>query len=248
MLVNQALAVRVFAYARATEALQLAERRLHELIAYQRALRESERQRLARGLHDSLAQNLLALRLDIAALHEGTGNHHRHLHARAAAALDNVDLTLRAVRQLLGELRPAGIELGLQAAVEIEVRKFRRANGIECALEGNIPDDPELPETVVLTACRVLQESLDNVARHARARRVVVRLACTDACLSMTVTDDGVGFDPEAPSMTGHYGLFDLQERVRGAGGRLEVCSPPAGGTETRLSLPLAPPPGPTIV
>lgn len=248
MLVNQALAVRIFAYTRATEALHHSERRLHELLAHQFAIRETERQRLALVLHDSLAQNLLALRCDIAALHRETGRRYHRLHERVGAALDNLDLTLCSVKHLLGELRPTGIELGVQAAIEIEVRKFRRASGIACVVEGCIPDEPALPEAAVLTVCRVLQESLNNVLRHSMAKQVIVSFASTGGRLLMSVTDNGIGFEPEAPREPGCYGLAGLQERAAAAGGTLDIRSSPDGGTEIRVSLPLSGPPGPAIV
>lgn len=248
MLVNQALAVRVFAYARATEALRDAECRLHELIAHQVAAREAERKRLARELEDSLAQNLLAIRLDVAALHQGTALHNPALRKRVGLALDNLDLTLRSVKHLLGELQPVGIELGLQAAVEIEVRKFKRLTGIDCDLDGSVQDEPALAEATVLTVCRVLQESLNNVSRHSLASRVAVSLGRTRDRIAMEVADNGIGFDVEAPRPVGCQGLFALQERVRAAGGTLEVHSIPTQGTTIRLSLSLANPIGPAIV
>ncbi|MEH6436516.1 sensor histidine kinase [Massilia sp. DD77] len=240
MLVNQALVERIFAYERATEALRLTEQKLHDLIAHQLAAREAERKRLSRELHDSLAQNLLALRMDISTLLQHTGERHQRLHDRAGAALDNVDASLRAVKQLLGELQPTGLELGLQATLELEVRKFTRASGIACTLEGGAElGELVLAESTVLTVYRVLQECLNNVFRHSLASRVGVRLGVAGGMLEMAVSDNGIGFDTEAPAKSSSYGLLDLRERVAAGAGSLRVTSARTHGTDVLLRLPL---------
>ncbi|MFC5461373.1 sensor histidine kinase [Massilia niabensis] len=242
MLVNQALIEKILALQQAEEALRASEQKLHELLAHQLATREDERKRISQELHNSLGQNLLALRIDIVMLHQHTTKRHYRLRDRIGSALDNVDITLRTVKELMGELRPSGLELGLHATVEWELRKFGRASGIACEL-GAGPGIPELVvgEEEVLTVHRVLQECLNNVFRHSLASRVNVRLDSAGDRLSMRIIDNGIGFDPAAPRKPSSFGLLDLHERVAGHGGELIVKRGRTHGTEVTLSIPIAP-------
>lgn len=242
MLVNQALVEKIFACERAEAALRASEKKLHDLLAHQLATREDERKRISRELHDTLGQNLLALRMDIVMMHQDTTSRHYRLRDRIGAALDNVDVTLRSVKQLLGELRPSGLELGLMATVEMELRKFTRASGIACELSG----DPGIDELVmgeedVLTLYRALQECLNNVFRHSLASRVQVRLGTAGGTLTMRIVDNGIGFDPAVPRKPNSFGLLDLHERVTSHGGVLAVKGARSHGTEVVLSIPIAP-------
>lgn len=242
MLVNQALVEKIFACERAEGALRASEQKLHELLAHQLATREDERKRISRELHDSLGQNLLALRIDIVMLHQHTTKRHYRLRDRIGSALDNVDITLRSVKQLLGELRPSGLELGLAAIVDMELRKFTRASGIPCDLSGGAGiDELILDEESLLTIYRVLQECLNNVFRHSLASRVNVRLQAADGMLTMSIIDNGIGFDPAAPRKPSSFGLLDLHERVTGHGGEFIVKGARAHGTEVIVKIPVAP-------
>lgn len=243
MLVNQALVEKIFACERAESALRASEQKLHDLLAHQLATREDERKRISRELHDTLAQNLLALRIDIVMMHQQTTSRHYRLRDRIGAALDNVDVTLRSVKQLLGELRPSGLDLGLTATVDMELRKFTRASGIACELSGSPGiDDLCIGEEEILTLHRALQECLNNVFRHSLASRVNVRLEEAGGTLSMHIVDNGIGFDPAAPRKPESFGLLDLHERVSGYGGCLLVKGARGHGTEVLLKIPLAAP------
>jgi signal transduction histidine kinase len=248
MLVNQALVEKIFACERAEAALRASEKKLQDLLAHQLATREDERKRISRELHDTLGQNLLALRLDIVMMHQETTSRHYRLRDRIGAALDNVDVTLRSVKQLLGELRPSGLELGLMATVEMELRKFTRASGIACELSCDPGvDDLLIEEEEILTLYRALQECLNNVFRHSLASRVNVRLDAHNGRLKMSIVDNGIGFDPAAPRKANSFGLLDLHERVARHGGKLIVKGARAHGTEVALDIPSArPSPGPS--
>lgn len=244
MLVNQALVEKIFACEQTESALRISEQNLHELLLHQQTTREDERKRISRELHDTLGQNLLALRIDIVMMHQQTTSRHYRLRDRIGVALDNVDVTLRSVKQLLGELRPAGFELGLQPTVDLELRKFMRASGIDCKLNS----EPGLDEMVMgddelLVLCRVLQECLNNVFRHSLASRVNVYLSIDDGWLVMRILDNGIGFDPAAPRKTNSYGLLDLHERLASHGGLLIVTSAPGRGTDVSIRIPLGLPP-----
>jgi len=240
MLVNQALVEKIIACQHSEASLRASEQQLHSLLAHQRASSEAERKRISREIHDCLGQNLLALRLDIVTLHQHTDDRHGRLHDWVSAALGNIDQTLRTVKHLLGELRPAGLELGVVATLEIEARKFTRASGIACAVQadGRL-DDLQIDEDILLSLYRVLRESLDNVCRHSLASRVQLHLDSTDGMLELGISDNGVGFTPQALRKTGSFGLATQQEHVAAHGGTLVIDSAHAQGARLVVRLPL---------
>ena len=244
MLVNQALVEKILSCEDTENALRVTEQKLHDLLAHQLANREAERKRISSEIHDSLAQNLLALRIDIVMLYQHTAGRQGRLHDWAGAALDNVDTTLRTVKQLMGDLRPSGLELGLQATLDMEVRKFTRASGISCQLDAATVAELVLPEDTVLTVYHVLQECLNNVFRHSLASRVKVAVRVAQGALEMVVADNGIGFDPSAPRSSHSYGLFELEERLAAHGGSLSVTSDRPHGTAVSMHLPIISPPG----
>ncbi|WP_343027576.1 histidine kinase [Massilia sp. MP_M2] len=240
MLVNQALVDKIIACQHSEASLRTSEQQLHALLAHQRASSEAERKRISREIHDCLGQNLLALRLDIVTLHQQTDDRHGSLHDWVSAALGNIDETLRTVKHLLSELRPAGLELGVVATLEIEACKFTRASGIVCDVQadGRL-DDLQIDEAIVLSLYRVLRESLDNVCRHSLASRVQLHLAANEDMLELSISDNGVGFTPQAPRKSGSFGLATQQEQVSAYGGTLVVDSAHLQGACLVVRLPL---------
>jgi signal transduction histidine kinase len=241
MLVNQALIERIFQCEEAAAALRDSGKKLNDLLVHQFNTREEERKRIARDIHDSLGQNLLVLRIDLVRLHARTARSHFHLHGCVHAALDNLDSTIALVRQLIGDLRPFQLELGLVTAVEWELSKFRRTWGLKSMLSY----DPELsemmlPDEQTVALYRGLQECLDNVVRHSQASLVNVSLEILHNTLLMKVRDNGIGFDAGLARRAGCYGLLGMEERMAALGGSVVVASSPRQGTAVSLSLPFA--------
>lgn len=240
MLVNQTLVEKIIECERTEAALRASEQKLHDLLAHQLALREAERKRISKEIHDSLGQNLLALRMDMVMLQEHTDGENRALQRWVGTALENVDETLRTVKGLIADLRPPFLELGLVDTVSTELRKFTRSSGIltQLAVEEGLAALP-LDEDLVLATYRALQECLNNVSRHARATRIHVALMLDGDMLSMVVSDNGVGFDGRAPRKPDCYGLLSLEEHVAWRGGSLDVDTEESAGTNITVSLPL---------
>jgi signal transduction histidine kinase len=220
------------------EALRQSQATLRELAAYQERIREDERKRIAREIHDDLGQNLLALRLDMSMLHARTGNSHPRLKSKVGAALDHLDTTMKSIRAIMNNLRPAVLDLGLHAAIEWQVHEFRRLSGIDCALSMN-GQEPELDDQQATAVFRVLQESLTNIRRHARASNVRIELAAHDGRLSLAVQDNGVGMHPNERRKTHRFGLVGMAERVAMLDGELRIESVPGQGTVLSLSIPI---------
>lgn len=224
--------------AKAEEALQHSQAVLRELAAYQERIREDERKRIAREIHDDLGQNLLALKLDVVSLHQRVGTRHRKFRERVALALDQLDATMKSIRSIMNNLRPPVLDLGLQAAIEWQVSQFESRNAIRCELvmEGCGEGLSDAHATAVF---RILQESLNNIGRHARASQVQVALHIDRSRLDMTIRDNGVGMYPGDRRKAHHFGLIGMQERVAILGGELEIQSMPGQGTVLAMSLPV---------
>lgn len=219
------------------EALRHSRQLLRHLVSYQEKVREDERKRIAREIHDDLGQNLLALRIDVAMLHTRTEKSHPRLNARVRLALDHIDATIRAVRAAINNLRPAVLDLGLNAAIEWQVQDFRRRTGIACSLR--MDADVILDDNCATALFRILQESLNNVQRHAQATEVEIRLYREDRNLLMRISDNGVGLFPSCRRKANSFGLVGIEERISALGGGLSITGDKLKGTTLMVSLPL---------
>ena len=199
---------------------------------------EDERRRLARELHDDLTQRLSALSIQAEVLEGRMGA------LTAADRQQAHDLALMAqslatdIQQISRRLHPASLtELGLMRAMRSECAAFAKREGIDVEFDAT-KIEVELSPEVTLSAFRILQESLRNVAKHARATHVEVNLHASNGALSVDIVDSGCGFDREQQDEAG-IGLVSMDERARSIGGRLTVDSIPGEGTAVRLSVPL---------
>ncbi len=242
-LANEALIHQVFVQMDAKDDLQQSSQQLHRLIAHQDQRKEAERKRLAVGIHDDLAQNLLAIRIDISMLQDRTRVRHPQLHRRVSVVLANIDCAIRASRAMINELRPFELELGLPAVVQWQLNRFEQLTGLAVELEIAGFDDEcfNLGDDVTLTIFRILQDSLCNVAQHAEASRVQVRLHRTDAGVALVVQDDGVGAKRSVLRDEASFGLATMRERLGALGGSLQLDTPRGGGTCFRSWIPLGP-------
>ena len=221
---------------RAEESLRASEAQLRALAARSVATREEESARIAREIHDELGQALTALKFDVAALRAGAEPAAGARLDRMSAALDR---TLAAMRRLCGELRPAMLDsLGLPAALEWQVREFEASTGVLVNLRLPARESP-CAGACATAVFRIFQEILTNVARHADATEVNVRLESTDGWLTLEAADNGRGFNPPADGAPPRgLGLLGMRERALAAGGRLEIESRLGTGVTVTLRVP----------
>ena len=224
-----------------TAELLHANGQLRQLSAHMAAVKEEERKRIAREIHDELGQNLLALKLDIAQLNGRMGGRQNRFARRVAAALDNIDATLRSVRGIMNELRPAVLDLGLAAALEWLVNDFRHRSSLHYELE--LPGEAQLAaigSETGLVLFRIVQESLVNVLRHSRASVATVRLWVEDGVVLLEVEDNGIGIAPSCRERAGSFGLIGMQERADALHGSFTLNEYEAGaGCCVTVRLPL---------
>lgn len=219
--------------------LQKTNDNLRRLAAHAESIKESERKRIAREIHDDLGQNLLALRIEVDLLASRTSKRHPRLHTRARWMLDQIDATIKSVRQVINDLRPHVLDLGLTAAVDWQIAEFQRRTGLACELVSH-HHELHVSDRCATTLFRILQESLTNVSRHAQATAVRVELAIDPDSISMTVSDNGIGLAHAGSQKPGSFGLVGIEERVRILGGKCLITSGPAGGTTVHVSIPAA--------
>jgi signal transduction histidine kinase len=221
------------------EALKRSQELLRELTAYQDRVKEDERKRIAREIHDELGQTLLALRIDVQMLEARTAHSHPLLNDKVRGALSQIDATVKTIRGIINNLRPAVLDLGLIAAIEWQVAQFRRRSGIDCEL---LLGDEEMTvdDARATSLFRILQESLTNVIRHANASKVTIELRQENDRLTMRVTDNGIGIYP-GDRRNNSFGLVGVEERVHALNGEFFISSAPGKGTTLTIHIPLEP-------
>ena len=209
---------------------------LSRVVRQQESVRDGERQRIARDIDGELGQVLVALRADMSLLLAASAGIHPATHQRTGAMIMTLDLALRALRGLAGELRPLAAGEGLSAGLARQLAEFSRTNGIAHQLEitpgADYPGAGEAAEREAdALLYRALQEVLAQIARAARATEVKVQLGRNNARLILSIDENG-GFDG-----AGGCALAALRERVRASGGALQADALASGGTRIALTV-----------
>lgn len=211
---------------------------LSQLSSALQSIREEERKHIARELHDDLGQLLAALRMDLSLLQRD-----QSLAGKSRLALNSMDqlllTSITTLRRIATDLRPRALdEGGLFFALQTLQKEFSQRHGINCDLIANeeqlILDDE--PSTAIF---RIVQESLTNVARHAKASHVIIRFARDEQSLAFTIQDDGRGIEEGAMNKTRSFGLVGMRERIKAMQGEFQVLSEVGKGTQIQITLPL---------
>ncbi|WP_307834476.1 sensor histidine kinase [Paractinoplanes lichenicola] len=203
-----------------------------------------ERQRLAREIHDTLAQSLAGILTQLQAA-EQTIDDPATLRRHMTAAMTLTRDSLTEARETVYAVQPAVLaEARLPDAIGAVARQWSQVNAVEAAVT-TTGDARPLHADVEVTLLRTAQEALANVAKHARAGRVSLTLSYMEDLVTLDVLDDGVGFDPEARrangSRNGGFGLAGMRQRVQRLAGRLDIESEPGGGTAVSATVPAIP-------
>lgn len=221
--------------------LQQSREELRALAGQLLTAQEGERRRIARDLHDDVNQRLAMLAMDLRRIEKGdtadpaaVASMVRSITGRLTAVSDDV-------RQMAYRFHPSILDdLGLTKAVRRLVDDFSASSGVRAVY---VHHDPVSPVPTDLATCvyRIAQESLNNVARHARASEVEVELICDEGRVTLSIRDNGIGFDPQQVSqMRGRLGVLSMKERVRLVRGTLDVTTAPGRGTHIEVDVPLA--------
>lgn len=202
------------------------------------AIREQEKSRVARELHDELAQSLTALKMDTIFVRDNLGADPRGAARKLDEMLAMLDASVAATRRIAADLRPLLLDdLGLLPAIEWLVQNFTQRTGVACDLVAD--EELELHEPYATAVFRIVQESLANVAKHSRASRVEVSVSRKGGEMLLRVRDNGVGFLPSGARKPASLGLRGLRERAQLLKGSISVDSEPGNGTTVQARIPV---------
>ena len=230
---------------RAEQQLELSRRQMRALSARQDTMREEQRTRIAREIHDQLGQMLTGLKMDLRWVEKKIKERSvepplREVQDKLADATELADQTIECVQNIAADLRPSVLDhFGLPTALKFETERFHKRAGIDITLH-SIEETPELKRQVAGAMFRIFQEALTNVARHSGATAVDIRLNQKDEDLLLQIQDNGKGISPEALASPRSLGLLGMKERASLLSGDVTFETPPAGGTIVTLRVPKA--------
>jgi PAS domain S-box-containing protein len=225
---------------RAEQELRASGEQLRNLTAHLQSVREEERARISREVHDELGQSLTAVKMDLAWLAGRLPQRDGPMLKRIRSTQQLADSIIQSIRRISTELRPAVLDLGLAAAVEWQVQEFEARSGIRCKVR--LLTRQVVASNASTAMFRIFQETLTNVARHAKATRAEVVLQKQRDRLVLLIHDNGRGFDQADPSLSKSLGLLGMRERAAILGGRVSISSAPGKGTTVTAWIPLPSP------
>jgi signal transduction histidine kinase len=212
---------------------------LAELTAHIEEVKEQERTRIAREIHDDLGGNLTAIKMALAMLSKRLPPDQPQLADKAAYVDALVDRTIDAVHRISLDLRPSMLDFGIVAALEWQVRDFEKQVGIACSFSCN-EKEIDLSADHATALFRIFQEALTNIAKHAGATRVTVSLQRQPSQIVLKIADNGAGMLAADRIKPGSFGLRGMSERARALGGTMALSGAPGGGTIVTIKINLA--------
>ncbi|MGH9802946.1 MAG: sensor histidine kinase [Blastocatellia bacterium] len=219
--------------------LKNSHQRLRELAVRLHTIREEERARISREMHDEIGQVLTGLKIEIKLFGKEVQTSHQHLLPRTQEMLELVDRTMLVIRDIATELRPSVLDtLGLLAAIEWQAETFQNRTGIQCRIISDLGNE-KLDGDMETNVFRIFQESLTNVIRHSEATEVEIELIRNDGKLVLTVCDNGKGISADAMNKPHTLGILGMRERALPFNGEVSISNAHEGGTVVSLSVPL---------
>src|SRR5471032_2679840 len=210
--------------------------RLAELTAHIEKVKEQERTRIAREIHDELGGNLTAIKMALAMLAARLPADDAALHDKAGYVDALVDRTIEAVHRISLDLRPSMLDLGIVAALEWQSKEFEKQAGVRCTFVSN-QKEIGLGLDHATALFRIFQEALTNIAKHADASRVTVKLARTRQHVSLKISDNGGGIWQADRAKPQSFGIRGMTERAHALGGTLTLSHAPGGGTVVAIKI-----------
>jgi two-component system sensor kinase len=224
---------------KAAAEIERSHRQLRDLYQQMHEVREGERVRIARELHDELAQWLTALKMDVSWLAGRLPKEDERLRDRVERMKQLVDSTVTSVRRIAADLRPAMLDdLGLVPAIEHLLHDFSQRTGIVVGLDATA-GEIDFREPLTTSVYRMVQEALTNVARHARATEVRVTIRIEGDHLTVSAWDNGIGISAARLQGGKSLGVLGIKERARTLGGGADVRGAPEGGTVVEIRVPV---------
>jgi two-component system, NarL family, sensor histidine kinase UhpB len=211
---------------------------LAELTAHVDTVKEQERKRISREIHDDVGGNLTAIKMALALVKKRLPQDDPVLGQRADYVNSLVDRTIEAIHRISADLRPGVLDFGIVSAIEWQAREFETQFGLPCRFSAN-KKEIALHADQATALFRIFQEALTNIGKHAGAQAVDVRLACSNRTVRLQVTDDGKGIANSERLKSKSFGIRGMVERAHALGGQLSVTNAPRGGTSVSVRIPL---------
>ncbi|MBK8606303.1 MAG: PAS domain S-box protein [Chitinophagaceae bacterium] len=222
----------------AKEQIIESNKQLRDLAAHLLSIREEERRRIGREIHDDLGQQLTAIKMDVAWIDKKIADETVPVKTKLKNIISLLDGSNQSVRRILNELKPSILdEYGLLDALEWHSKQFTDNTGIAVTID-TAESEIRLEEELATCIFRICQEALTNVARHAEAKKVLISLELDDDMIYVQIVDDGKGFDLATAQNKGSFGLLGMHERARSLNGTLKIDSSIKNGTTVVVSLP----------
>lgn len=218
--------------------IQRSRAQLAELSAHVETVKEKERTRIAREIHDDVGGNLTAIKMAMALVKKRLPAGDATLAEKADYVDALVDRTIEAIHRISVDLRPGILDFGIVAAIDWQAKEFEKQLGIPCEFSSNKKDVVLHPDQAT-ALFRIFQEALTNISKHARASRVAVRLVRSNRCVQLEIADDGRGIETMDRLKPKSFGIRGMMERANALGGELAVYGARGGGTQVALKIPL---------
>ena len=221
--------------------LHLYRQRLTELSAHIERIKEQERMRIAREIHDEMGGNLVAVKMILHTLENRLPANQPWLAEKTRYVDTLIDRTIEAAHRIARDLRPGVLDLGIIPALDWQIREFEKQYNIRCSFSTN-QADIALPAEHATAIFRMVQEALTNIAKHAHASCASLSIIYTRSSLSLTIADNGCGLSPDHNNKPDSFGLLGMAERCREIGGTILIDSQPGNGCVIAIKIPLSPP------
>jgi two-component system sensor histidine kinase UhpB len=216
-----------------------AQQQLQELSSHIQDAKEQERLRIAREIHDEIGSLLTAIKIDLLWLNQRLPKENQLLTDKAKTMEALVNKAITSASNLAQSLRPGSLDyFGIIAAIEIEAQEFSKRSGVSCTIIKS-QESIDLPETHSISLFRILQETLNNILKHAKAKNVQVEIVKGEDHIELIISDDGVGFGDNARNKPRSFGLRGIHERVEHLGGSVKIASTLGKGTQIAIFIPL---------
>lgn len=209
---------------------------LSELSAHIETVKEQERTRIAREIHDDMGGNLTAIKMALALLVKRLPEDDASLREKASYVDTLIDRTIESVHRIAGDLRPSVLDFGLVPSIAWQAREFEKQTGIDCTFETN-KDDIQIPSDHATALFRIVQEALANISKHAQADKVVIRLTHRDGHTQLEITDNGCGLLPEDCLKPKSFGIRGMRERANALGCDFLIEGERNKGTRLAITL-----------
>jgi len=223
----------------AEEKLKHSYEEIRQLASHLEDIREEEKIKISREIHDELGQQLTGIKIDVFSISKKINGENEAIRLKLKHTTELIDETIKTVRKIATELRPSILDdLGLVAALQWQSQEFQKRSGIKIKFD-SAESDVTIAKNTAVALFRIYQESLTNVARHAGATKVLATLQQKDDQVVLNIADDGKGFDVKEIGHKKTLGLLGMKERTLMMGGKYDIISLTGKGTIVVVSVPM---------